>query len=159
MALPLIISGLSAIAPIIGKMIGGDKGEEAAEHVAGIARAVTGQNDPQKAVESILKDEKHQLEFLKQMNQHEEAMTSMFLKDTQHAREQHKHSIMPAVICCFLSVCLVVFGGALMVTEVPEANQRIVDTLFGSYLTAWLSSIAYWVGSSRGSAEKSRQLK
>ena len=157
MALPLIISALSGIAPIIGKMIAGDKGEQAAEHVAGIARSVTGQNDTKKAVDQILTDSAYRSEFLAQMNQHEEAMTSMYLKDTQHARDSHKHSIMPAAICVFLSVCLVAFGAALMTNEVPEANQRLVDTLFGSYLTAWLSSIAYWVGSSRGSAEKDRR--
>lgn len=159
MALPLIISGLSAIAPIVGKLLGGDKGEEAAEHVAGIARAVTGQNDSQKAVESILKDEKHQLEFLKQMNQHEQAMTSMFLKDTQHARESHKYSVMPAVIVVALTLMVAAMGYALFASVIPESNEALANILFGAVLAKWADSVAYWVGSSRGSAEKSRQQK
>lgn len=161
MALPLIpiVSALTSIVPSIAGWIGGDKAEDAANHVADIARKVTGQNDPEKAVDSILKDESLKLQFMIQIENNRQALDKAYLKDRQHARESHKHSVMPAVICCFLSVCLVAFGAALMSIEVPEANQRLVDTLFGSYLTAWLSSIAYWVGSSRGSAEKSRQIK
>ena len=159
MPLPLIsiISALSSLAPSIGKFIAGDKGEQAAQEVANIARAVTGQNDVETAVRQVQSDPESRLKFLEQYNQHEERMSSMYLADVQHAREHNKHSLMPAIICCFLSVWLVAFGGCLMFVEVPEANQRIVDTLFGSYLTAWLSSIAYWVGSSRGSAEKDRR--
>ncbi|MEL7307082.1 MAG: hypothetical protein AAGK05_03880 [Pseudomonadota bacterium] len=159
MALPLIISGLSAIAPIIGKMIAGDKGEEAAEHVAGIARAVTGQNDPQKAVESILQDRNHQLEFLKQMNSNAQAMEGMYLKDVQHAREQHKFSIMPAVIVVALTLMVSAMGYAIFASVIPESNQSLANILFGAVLAKWADSIAYWVGSSRGSAEKSQKLK
>ena len=159
MTLPLVISGLSALAPVIGKILGGNKGEEAAEHIAGIARAVTGENDPQKAVESILKDEKHQLEFLRQMNQHEQAITSMFLKDTQHARESHKHSIMPAVIVVALTLMVSAMGFALFASVIPESNEALANILFGAVLAKWADSVAYWVGSSRGSAEKSKQYK
>lgn len=69
MALLSIISGLSAIAPVIGKMLGGDKGEEVAEHVADIARKFTGIGDVDKAVNSIHTDPRFLAEFLAQMNQ------------------------------------------------------------------------------------------
>lgn len=156
--LPLIISGLSAIAPIVGKMIAGDKGEEAAEHVAGIARAVTGQSDAAKAVEAINSDPAYRAEFLTQMNQHEEAMTSMYLSDRQDARKNHKHSMFPAVLCSFLTVGLVAFVAALMFVNIPEANMRMLDMIFGSYLTAWIGSCAYWNGTTRGSAEKQASI-
>ena len=76
-------------------------------------------------------------------------------EDTQQAREAHKHHWMPAAICCVLTLGLLGFTAALFTMTIPEANQRILDTLFGAYLTAWLSSINYWVSSSRSSAEKS----
>jgi hypothetical protein len=81
-------------------------------------------------------------------------LTATELGDIQHAREQHKHSLMPSLICCFLTLSVVSFGAALMFVVVPEANVRIIDTLFGSFLTAWLSSVAYWIGTTRSSGNK-----
>lgn len=78
------------------------------------------------------------------------------LKDNQQTREVHKHHWMPAAICVVLTLGMIAFTAALFVVTVPEANQRVLDTLFGAYLTAWLSSINYWVSSTRSSAEKSR---
>jgi hypothetical protein len=78
------------------------------------------------------------------------------LQDTQQAREVHKHHWMPSAICVVLTLGMIAFTAALFVITVPEANQRVLDTLFGAYLTAWLSSINYWVSSTRSSAEKSR---
>lgn len=156
--LPLIVSGLSAIAPIIGKMVAGDKGEQAAEHVAGIARAVTGQSNTAKAVDLIQSNPEYKAEFLTQMNQHEESMTGMYLSDRKDARASHKHSKFPAILCSFLTVGLVAFVAALMFVNIPEANMRMLDMIFGSYLTAWIGSCAYWNGTTRGSAEKQSQL-
>lgn len=159
MALPLIpiISGLASLAPTIAGWLGGDKAEDAAQNVTELVRKVTGVNDAQEGVNKILADPNMQLEFMKLLEQNKVTFDQMYLKDRQHAREMHKHSIMPAVICCFLSLSVVAFGAALMIIDIPEANTRLIDTLFGSFLTAWLSSVAYWVGSSRGSAEKDRK--
>lgn len=148
------ISALSAIAPMIGKMLGGDKGEQAAEHVAGIARAVTGQNDISKAVNDIHLNPEYRAEFLTQMNQNEEAMTSMYLNDRKDARASHRHSKFPAILCSFLTLGLSFFVAALMFVDIPDANMRMLDMIFGSYLTAWIGSCAYWNGTTRGSAEK-----
>lgn len=159
MALPLIISGLSAIAPIIGKMLGGSKGEEAAEHVADIARKVTGQDDISKAVPSIQNNTEFRAEFLTQMNQHEEVMVGLYLDDRKDAREKHKHSIMPSVIVVALTLMVAAMGAAMFYSAIPEENQTLANILFGAVLAKWADSIAYWVGSSRGSAEKQMQLK
>ena len=77
-------------------------------------------------------------------------------KDTQQAREVHKHHWMPSAICSVLTIGMIAFTSALFVWDIPEANQRMLDTLFGAYLTAWMASINYWVSSSRSSAEKTR---
>ena len=78
------------------------------------------------------------------------------LNDNQQTRETHKHHWMPSAICVVLTLGMIAFTAALFVCNIPEANQRMLDTLFGAYLTAWLSSINYWVSSTRSSAEKSR---
>lgn len=159
MALPLIISGLSAIAPIVGKMLGGDKGEEAAEYVADIARSVTGIGDVNKAVSAIHTDPKFRAEFLTQLNQHEEVMVGLYLSDRKDAREKHKHSIMPSVIVVSLTLMVAAMGAAMFYSAIPEENQTLANILFGAVLAKWADSIAYWVGSSRGSAEKQKMIK
>jgi len=81
------------------------------------------------------------------------------LADINSARVNNKHSVMPAVICAFLTFAVSMFAYELMSTTIPPENVRIIDTLFGAYLTAWLSSIAYWVGTTRGSADKDNKIK
>lgn len=80
------------------------------------------------------------------------------LGDVQHAREQNKHSCMPALICGFLTVAVVAFAASLMFVEIPVDNVRLIDTLFGAVLTAWLGSIQYWIGTTRSSAQKNDAL-
>lgn len=82
---------------------------------------------------------------------------ALYMGDIQNARMNNKHSKMPAIICGALTVGMFAFVGALFTLTIPEENMRLVDTLFGSYLTAWLGSINYWVGTTRSSAEKSKQ--
>jgi len=81
-------------------------------------------------------------------------LTAAELGDVQHAREHNKHSIMPALLCGFLSVSVVAFAAALFAFKIPEDNIRLIDTLFGSFLTAWLGSVTYWIGTTRSSANK-----
>jgi hypothetical protein len=81
-------------------------------------------------------------------------LTVTELGDVQHAREHNKHSMMPALICSFLSMSVVAFGAALLFVIIPEGNIRLIDTLFGAFITAWLGSMAYWNGSTRSSANK-----
>lgn len=161
MALPLIpiISALTSIAPSIAGWFGGDKAEEAAQKVTDLARKVTGVNDAQDAVNQVLADPGKQLEFMKLLEQNKVAFDQMYLKDRQHAREMHKHSKMPAILSSALTIGLLAFIAALMWVNIPDANQRLIDTVFGSYLTAWLSAIGYWFGTTRSSADKSRGIK
>ena len=161
MALPLIpiISALTSIAPSIAGWFGGDKAEDAAQKVTDIARKVAGVNDPQNAVSKVLADPAMQLEFMKQLEQNKVTFDQMYLEDRQDAREKHKHSKMPAILSVTLTAGLLLFIAALMYVNIPDANQRLIDTVFGSYLTAWLSSIGYWFGTTRGSAEKTKHAK
>lgn len=85
-------------------------------------------------------------------------LTATELGDVQHAREQHKDSVMPAVICVALTTSVIAFAAALMFVVIPEQNVRMLDTLFGAFLTAWLSSVAYWIGTTRSSGQKTSML-
>lgn len=160
MALPLlaIAQGLLGVAPSIAKFFAGDKAEDAANEVIDIARQVTGINDPQGAVKAVSENPEYQHQYRMQLENNRARIEAMVIGDVQHAREQHKHSVMPAVIVSVLTAGILAFISALMLVDIPEANIRIIDTLFGSYLTAWLGSLAYWNGTTRGSAEKSRKV-
>lgn len=152
-----IVSGLMTIAPQIAKWFAGDKAEEAAQSVVNIARDVTGINTPEQAVKKIMEDRNSQLEFLKQLNGHQENMDRLYLADRQHAREMHQHSNMPALIAISLTVMVAGLGGMLFAGTIPEANTTIANIIIGGILAKWADSIAYFVGSSRGSAEKDRR--
>lgn len=159
MALIPIVTTLASIVPSIVGLFGGDKTEDAASAVADIAKKVTGVNDAQSAIDGIMKDPLLQIEFAKQYDNNRASLEKAYLFDRQHARESHKHSIMPAVIVSVLTVGLLAFIAALMFVDIPEANIRMIDTIFGSYLTAWLGSLGYWNGTTRGSADKTNRIK
>ncbi len=153
-----IAQGLISIAPSIAKWFGGDKAEDAAQSVVDIARQVTGQNDAGQAVDLVKANPELQAKFLMLLEQNRTTIELAIIGDIQHAREAHKHSYMPAILSSVLTVALISFIACLFFVAVPEGNQRIVDILFGSFLTAWLQSIAYWYGTTRGSADKSKGM-
>lgn len=154
--LPLvpIISGLISVVPSIAKWIGGDKAEEAATNIADIATTLTGIGDNKKAVEAILKDPNLQLKLMTTIEENRVKFDGMYLADRQDARKNHKHSKFPAILCSYLTVGLSAFIAALMYVDIPAENMRLIDTVFGSYLTAWIGSCAYWNGTTKGSSDK-----
>lgn len=160
MALPIIpiVSALTSLAPQIANWIGGDKAEDAATKVADIAKAVTGIDNPKASVSKIIDDPKLQVEFLKLIEVNKANLDKEFLLDRQHARELNADSYMPATIVVLLTV--MVFGAsyALFYMTIPEPNKEMAYLVFGALVAKWGDAIAYYVGSSRGSAEKSRKL-
>ena len=59
MPLPLITAAsaiVELVAPRIGKWIGGEKGEDVAERVVGVAQAITGTGTPEEALEALKQD-------------------------------------------------------------------------------------------------------
>ena len=79
--LSAIITGLSAIVPEIIGMISGDDAEEKAKQVADIATAITGESDPQTAVDIIKQDPEQARKF-------KEAVMGFRLKMEQETTKQ-----------------------------------------------------------------------
>lgn len=77
------------------------------------------------------------------------------LGDLQHAREQHKHSAIPAVLVLLLTAMVAASMYMLFTVQIPEANRDISYMAFGQVFTAWLGALAYWNGTTRSSANKS----
>jgi hypothetical protein len=99
------------------------------------------------------------LEFKIKMEELDVDVFKLEVADRSNARAENKDSRMPAIICLMLTV--MVAGGTyfLMMETIPESNQNIVYMVFGQVLTAWTASIAYWVGTTRSSSDKSKMLR
>lgn len=170
MPLPLIsiISGLASLAPTIGKLIAGDKGEDAAQAVADIARKVTGQNDVEKAVDQIKLDPSSQLEFMKMLEQNKYQLEKMFLDDRKDARAMYsKHNeqadkiangVMKWNLAYAMAIALAQIFALTYFTDLPDAVVVIIGNVSGWIIKGVLDErkdvTGFYFGSSIGSKTK-----
>lgn len=99
------------------------------------------------------------LQELQARKQHEAAQIAveqlkLELTDTQDARKNHVNSNMPALITIMLTVMVCGLLYAVINVDIRDSSKELAFTLFGTVFTLWGSSIAYWVGTTRGSAIK-----
>jgi hypothetical protein len=80
------------------------------------------------------------------------------LEDIQDARDSHKHSVMPAVICCSLTLIVAALLIALFKYEIPEQNSSIIYMVIGQIITLWGGSVVYFIGTTRSSAVKTMAM-
>jgi len=92
--------------------------------------------------------------FAIRMRELDNELVATELGDVQNARSEHKHSRMPSIICCSLTVMVAAGAYMLFTLDIPAANEQITYLLFGTMLAKWGNSIAYWVGTTRSSANK-----
>lgn len=149
-------------APLLGAVVGGPAGAT----VGSMISSALGVDNTPDAVSAAIKSDPEAFVKLKQLelDNQKDLRSQAFkildieLKDVQNARENNKHSRMPAIICILISL-MVFFGAlALFTLNIPDANKEIAYLLFGTLLAKWGDSIAYWVGTTRSSAEKSKGL-
>ena len=123
---------------------------------------VNTQDDLQKAVESatpemMLKITQANNQFKIRMRELDNEILSSELGDLANARDKHQHHHMPAVICIALTVMVGIGAFFLFTKIIPDANTTLANLLFGALLAKWGDSIAYWVGTTRSSANKDRK--
>lgn len=185
MALPLLALALkllpfaSAIPEVI-RAFGGNKAADAADKVVSVAKAITGESEPEAAVEKVIQDPALQLEFQKALiaeritfRQMEIEETKVFVADTADARMRFHtdRGVFWLGILVLLTFALIVglalFGSyaLLMDEELKQVDPGITAAVFGflgtivGYVAANAQQvISYFFGSSRGSNEKSRDL-
>lgn len=78
------------------------------------------------------------------------------LKDTQNARENHKHSKMPAIIVIMLTVIVAGLLVAIFTSNIPQGHANMAMMMFGWVFALWGSAISYFVGTTRSSADKNK---
>lgn len=157
-----IASQIGKFAPLVGTAVGGPGGAALGTMLAN----ALGVDDDPVAVQTVLATDPEAGVKLKQFQLENEQhirdlafkTLDVELKDKQNARKEHKHSKMPATICIALTIMVAVGAYLLFTLNIPEGNREIAYLLFGTTLAKWGDSIAYWVGTTRSSAEKTQKL-
>jgi hypothetical protein len=87
---------------------------------------------------------------------HVEKIATIAQEDMASARERQAvvKDWIPSVLAVGVTAGFFALLWFLTHNTLPESNQRIFDIMLGSLGTAWLSIVAYYFGSSAGSAEK-----
>lgn len=150
-------------APFIGTALGGPAGGA----IGGMVASVLGVDATPDAIDAAIKADPEALVKLKQFElENEQQIREMAfktldaeLKDKQSARESHKHNPMPMIICIALTLMVAAGAYMLFTLNIPGDNKNIANLLFGTLLAKWGDSIAYWVGTTRSSADKTRLIK
>ncbi len=157
-----------AVAPLLGGPVG-----MAASIGAQIAGALGTDNRPDAVLRELTQNPEATLtlqqwaheerEQIRQANirlqELELAQAQTELADIQHARESHREHWMPERLTLLLALMVVALTIALMAWSVPDGSKEVVFYLVGQIVTAFLAAVTYWLGSSRGSAEKQKKLE
>lgn len=157
-------------APLVGTLLGGPAGGA----VGGlIASAIGTDNDPY-AIEAALSSDPNLLLKVKQLEYDyktelqrmaieakniELKAEAQRLADVQDARAQHKDSKMPATLTFILSAMVAVMFGALFLEPPSGEYSQVLIMITGTVMGAFGTTVAYWVGSSKGSADKAKQIQ
>lgn len=154
---------IAAVAPTLGLALGGPAGKAIGALVAAafgaeptpeaVSRAVTA--DPGSAVKLREVELRHAEVLAGLAAQQYEAQ----LLDVQQARTTHKGHWMPAALTIALAGMVMGLVAALMTVQAPPDAKEVIYLIAGQLIGAFSTAVAYWLGSSRGSAEKQRVLE
>jgi hypothetical protein len=171
--LPLIPLALT-ILPELGKWFAGDTGGRVAAAAADVVRAVTGTDDPEQAqrvVEALPPAEAAELRIrLAEIaraaeNDARTAELETFraqLADVQSARAQTVALAgagsgvqwAPALVSLVVLVAFAIMSWAILTMAVPPENREAAMLMLGALSSYAGAAVAYWLGSSAGSAAK-----
>jgi|TARA_R110002126_G_C10343087_1_gene490976 hypothetical protein len=143
-----ILSGGTSLAPLAIKAIAEATGKPVADQKE--LKSLVENADP----ETMLLITGANNSFKIRMRELANDLTYAELADTQNARKHHKHSHMPSIIVLLLTAMVCWGGYGLFNSVVPDENTTLTNLLLGALLAKWGDSIAYWVGTTRSSANK-----
>ena len=160
-------STLSKIAPLAGTMIGGPWGGLAAQAIGTVfghdSKTPPDETQMSKYISTATPDQLIKLKTIdadlkKRMREYDIKDDELVYDDRANARATHKDSRMPAIIVLSLTAMVIGMVVALFVFEPPGQNKALLYSIAGQVLTAWGASIAYFVGTTRSSQEKTKLM-
>ncbi|WP_330959064.1 hypothetical protein [Photobacterium sp. 53610] len=162
---------IGTAAPMVGTLIGGPAGGA----VGGLVASALGVDNTPDAIEHAIKNDPDAFLKLKQIEmEHAQELKRLSLEegrlamesariamaDTQHAREQHRDHWMPSALAIsMVGMVALMFTALLFGPPMPERYDSVLMIIVGAVLTAFSTAIAYWLGSSKGSVDKTKHLK
>lgn len=147
----LLAKRLAGLAPAIGTALGGPTGAL----VGAVLADRLGVPATPGAIATALEADPDALARVAEVEA-EVAIAAM--QDQQNAREVYKGHWLPPVLTMTLVGMVAALTGALFFLEIPEANRDMVNFVLGN-LFGWAgAAITFWIGSSRGSAEKQAEI-
>jgi hypothetical protein len=161
---------LAQYAPSIIKLLtGSDKAEEVAGKVVDVARAVTGLTKAENAVAAIVADPVKAMEFQLAMGAQQSAFEQMYLSDVQNARAMQvaalgQDDLFSKRFVYYFAAAWSLFTmfyvvGITFWPPMEESGKSNSATVLGFLLGTAVSMIfAYFYGSTKGSAEKTRLI-
>ena len=174
MPAPLVAGALALaaeFAPSLIRLFAGDKAGDVAEKVATVAKAVTGEDETDKAAAVLRANPELLLQFKSRMADVEVELEKAFLADRQDARamsierakigaesakaDARRKNAMIIGDVVGLVVCL---GVLVYVPDLPGEVRGIISTIAGFFGLGLRDAHQFEFGSSRGSLEKNNLL-
>lgn len=153
---------VATVAPALGLALSGPAGGA----IGGLVAAAFGVDaTPDAVARAVAADPEAAVRLREIELRHAEALATLAarryeaqLLDVQQARVTHRDHWMPWVLTILLALMVGAMGVGLFAVDTPAENREVVYLLAGQLLGAFATSIAYWLGSSRGSVDKQRAL-
>jgi len=166
--IPIAMELANYVPGIIKLLTGSDKAGDVAEAVVGVAQAATGTVSGSDALAKLKADPAAVMNFQQAMAKQQADLETEYLKDVQSARAMQiaalgQEDLFSKRFVYYLAAAWSLFAMLYFagVTFYPPqaAGQRIADTVLGVLISSVLGSVmAYFYGSTKGSAEKTRLL-
>ena len=149
--------GIASVVPEVLRVFGGKKQADAAEKLVNVAKAVTGLNDPETAVEAVIKDPTLQLQYQQALLADRQFFAKLEADDRKDARGMliATRARTPAVLSWIVVVGF--FGVTtflLKYGKTPGLDDLLLGRLLGTLDAAFATVLAFWLGSSFGSRQK-----
>lgn len=150
---------VATVAPVLGGALAGPMGAAAGTLLAG---ALGVENSPGAVSEKLGENPDAartvELQHIQALRRLEVEETRAVISDVQDARRSHSGHWMPWVLTAGLWIMVAGVIGAMCFVAIPPGNSEVLYMLVGQIVGAFSTAIAYWLGSSRGSAEKQAVL-
>lgn len=173
-------TAITSIAPTLATMLGGPLagtavtalegalGLTSGTGVDGVTAAIAAGMTPEQ-ISAVSAADQHHLEVMGQQGidlaklnmDFQQAQDVAVTADRDSARKMQiaNHSPMPAILTTVLTLGFFAVLIARMYRVLPNAGDPIVDQMIGTLLAVWAASVAYWVGTTRGSAAKDATIQ
>jgi hypothetical protein len=149
-------TSVASAAPALGLALGGPAGAA----VGSLVASAFGTDAKPDAIAAAIQADPDAAIKLREIElRHAETLASIVTTDIQDARKAHANSFMPALITVALAVMTVGAFATLTLTEIPAGSREAALLIVGQVIGAFASSVAYWIGSSRGSAMKQEAIE